>query len=149
MEDATDILFLNWLRERMLATQVVQEDEVFDARDKGLGWIIESTLAASLQCAVLISLPKWNRTEREAAARDHELSVMVVVRTNAVLSKNRNGYNIATTLYKALDGTAFYPEAKAGDRLLPNVVSDGLTSSALDDRKTMSSFVVKAKIQLT
>ena len=149
MEDTTDILFLDWLRERMLATEAVQETEVFDARDKSLSWVLDSKLASALDCAVLVSLPKWNRTEREAAAREHELSVLVVVRTNPTLSPERNGYNIATTLYKALDGTAFYPEAKAGDRLLPNVVCDSLSSSAAEERQTMSSFVVKAKIQLT
>lgn len=149
MEDTTDILFLDWLRERMLATEAVQETEVFDARDKSLSWVLDSKLAAALDCAVLVSLPKWNRTEREAAAREHELSVLVVVRTNPTLAPERNGYNIATTLYKALDGTAFYPTARAGDRLLPNVVSDGLSSTGAEERQTMSSFVVKAKIQLT
>lgn len=145
---STAELFLAWLRTEILSTGAVQEDEVFDARDKSLRWILESKMAAALGCAVLISLPKWNRMETQAAARDHELSVAVIIRTNPSLNADRNGYAIAETLYTALDGKAFRPAASPGAILIANVSADALTSNGDEERRSMSSFVVKCRIQL-
>lgn len=147
MSSVDNSTFLSWVREKILATGQVEEGALFDARDKSLSWIISSKLAATLKCCVLVSLPKWNRTETQAAAKEHELSVLIVVRTTPQLNASVNGYDIACELYKALDGERFYPDARPGDRLIPNVVADALTSSGDEEKKTMSSFVVKAKIQ--
>lgn len=147
--DAMSDDFLAWLRGRAEAAGFAA-DEVFDEREKDLGWLLGSRLKAASGVACFLSMPTTSRVDAAPAARQHYLSCMVIVRSNENL-KNRNSCRLAEGLFAALDGAEYIPEpnrsSAAGAPSRANVACDQLTHSR-DGADRLHSFTVKTFIEL-
>lgn len=135
--------FVQWVVERIRATGLVPAENVFDSRERDLGWLISEGLASGLGLAVVVSYPRLKRASRNAAAAEHTASVLVAIHCNNALAQGVNSYEVAEGLYYALDASFFPPSREEFQS--PNVVSDSLTDSPRKGN-VLHSFIVSATL---
>lgn len=136
--------FVNWVIAQIKATGLVPAENVFDSRDRDLGWLISEACTRSLGLAVVVSYPRLKRNARQAAADEHTASVLVAIHCNTVLAGDVNSYDVAESLYFALDA-GFFPDKRVEVGMPPNVTADNLTDSPRKGN-VLHSFVVSATL---
>lgn len=135
--------FVNWVVETIRSSGLIPAGQVFDSRDRDLGWLISEACTRALGLAVVVSYPRLKRAARDAAATEHTASVLVAIHCNTALATGVNSYDVAEGLYYLFDGSCF-PPARA-DFMAPNVTADSLNDSPRKGN-VLHSFIVSATL---
>lgn len=99
--------FLDWVREEIISYSGLSSNEVFDEREKDLSWVLGKEIESKLGVAVLVSLPRLSRINKDAPNdKSHSASVLVTFSSNELLADG-GLFAYAESAYIALDGAEF------------------------------------------
>lgn len=113
--------FLDWVKDTILATGLVEPGEVYDEREKNLEWVVAESLESLTGVSCLVRLPTLSRDPQADGVNEYSVETVVGIRRNVALSPTRDPYAIAENMLAALNCGRFYPLAADSSNLIPNV----------------------------